>query len=279
MWPSDAGEGNSVGDSGEVTATNLGGPATKVPAVITLVFWSTKLLTTAMGESTSDFLVKRFNPVAAVGLGGLCLIGALALQLRSRRYVPWIYWLAVVMVAVTGTMAADVLHIQFKVPYAVSTTFFAIVLIVVFVAWQRNEGTLSIHSIYTPRRELFYWATVMSTFALGTAWGDLMATTLHLGFFTSAVLFAAVIAIPAVGYWRFKMNDVLAFWFAYVITRPLGASIADWLGKGHNLSGVDLGDAHVALVLTALIVVSVAFISVTGQGERRLSSESTDAPS
>ena len=171
----------------------------KVPE-ITAIFWIIKLLSTAMGESTSDYLVKRMNPVVAVGFGGIFLVVALIIQFRARTYVPWIYWLAVVMVAVTGTMAADVLHIQFKVPYAVSTPFFAVVLAVVFIAWYRTERTLSIHSIYTPRREAFYWATVMATFAMGTALGDLTATTFHLGYLASAVLFAGLMVIPAVGY-------------------------------------------------------------------------------
>ncbi len=141
----------------------------KVPE-ITGMFWLTKLLTTGMGESTSDYLVKRMRPVVAVGIGGVILIAALVLQFRADRYIPWVYWFAVLMVAVTGTMAADVLHKQFGVLYAVSSTFFAIVLAAVFVAWNRTERTLSIHSVNTPRREAFYWATVMATLALGTQW-------------------------------------------------------------------------------------------------------------
>ncbi len=232
----------------------------KVPEV-TALFWVTKLLTTAVGESTSDYLVKRMNPVLAVGIGGLVLIGALVLQFRADRYVPWTYWFNVVMVAVVGTMAADVLHLQFHVPYAVSTAFFAVVLAVVFVTWSRVEGTLSIHSIVTPRREAFYWAAVMATFALGTAAGDLTAKTLGLGYLSSAVLFAALITVPAVGYWRFHLNAVLAFWWAYVLTRPLGASIADWLGKPKYLSGLGFGDAIVSVVLGALIVACVAALT------------------
>jgi len=237
----------------------------KVPEV-TALFWLTKLLTTAMGESTSDYLVKRMNPVVAVGIGGLVLIGALVLQFRTDRYVPWTYWFNVVMVAVVGTMAADVLHIQFHVPYAVSTAFFAVVLTVVFVTWSRVEGTLSIHSIVTPRREAFYWAAVMATFALGTAAGDLTATTLGLGYLSSAVLFAALITVPAAGYWRFHLNAILAFWAAYVLTRPLGASIADWLGKPKHLSGLGLGDGGVSLVLGGLIVACVVALT---RAERR----------
>jgi uncharacterized membrane-anchored protein len=237
----------------------------KVPEIITVYFWITKLLTTAMGESTSDFLVKRINPVVAVGLGGIGLIIALVLQFRARRYVPWIYWLMVAMVAISGTMAADVLHIQFGVPYADTSVFFAIILAVVFIVWYRSEKTLSIHSITNPRREIFYWATVMSTFALGTALGDLTATTFNLGYLSSIVLFAALMVIPAVGYWRFHMNAIFAFWFAYVVTRPLGASIADGFGKPHYLGGLAWGDGYVALALGVLIVGLVAYLTKSGR--------------
>ncbi len=236
----------------------------KVPE-ITGLFWVTKLLTTAMGESTSDYLVNRMSPVVAVGIGGVILIVALVLQFHTDRYIPWVYWFTVLMVAVTGTMAADVLHKQFGVPYAASSTFFAVVLAAVFVAWNRTERTLSIHSVNTPRREAFYWATVMATFALGTAVGDLTAKTLNLGYLSSAVLFAVLIAIPAVGYLRFGMNEVLAFWTAYVLTRPLGASIADWLGKPPSLSGLGWGDGLVSILLGLIIVACVLQMTVVFQ--------------
>jgi uncharacterized membrane-anchored protein len=234
----------------------------KVPEVA-VMFWATKLLTTAMGESTSDYLVKVLNPVVAVGIGTLVLLGVLAFQVGKDRYIPWVYWLAVLMVAIVGTMAADVLHKQFGVAYAVSSLFFAIVLAAVFVVWYRTEGTLSIHSITTMRRELFYWAAVMATFALGTAVGDFTAHTLGLGFFSSAVFFAGLILIPAIGYRFFRMNEVLAFWFAYVLTRPLGASIADWLGKPKYLSGLALGDGPVSIAFGVVFVVCVAVMTRT----------------
>lgn len=233
----------------------------KVPE-ITIFFWIIKLLTTAMGESTSDYLVYNINPYIAVCLGGLGLVVALLLQLYVRRYVAWIYWLAVVMVAIFGTMAADVVHIVLGIPYLISTAFFAIALAVIFVAWYATEKTLSIHSIYTRRRELFYWATVMATFALGTAAGDMTAATLGLGYFASGVLFAILIAIPAIGYLLFGLNEIVAFWFAYVVTRPLGASFADWFGKS-TLGGLGLGDTKVSLVLTILIIGFVAYLTVT----------------
>lgn len=233
----------------------------KVPE-ISAIFWVIKLLTTAMGESTTDFLVYQINPYVAVALGCLGLVVALVLQLLVRRFVPWIYWLAVVMVAVFGTMAADVAHIVLGIPYAVSTTFFAAALVVVFVVWYLSERTLSIHSIYRGRRELFYWATVVATFALGTAAGDLTAATLGLGYFPSFLLFDVLFALPGLLYWRFGLNPILAFWWAYVVTRPLGATFADWLGKPF-LGGLGLGDGKVALVLTILIVGFVGYVTVT----------------
>jgi uncharacterized membrane-anchored protein len=233
----------------------------KVPEV-TIYFWIVKLLSTAMGESTSDYLVFHINPYVAVVLGCFGLGASLILQLWVRKYIAWIYWLAVVMVAVFGTMAADVMHVVLGIKYWESTTFFAIALAVIFAAWYASEKTLSIHSINTRRRELFYWATVIATFALGTAAGDLTASTFNLGYFPSAVLFAVLFAVPAVAYKLGGLNEIFAFWFAYVMTRPLGASIADWLGKPF-LGGLGLGDDKVALVLTILIIIFVAYLSVT----------------
>src|SRR5580693_9800944 len=211
--------------------------ALRVPE-ITAYFWAIKALSTAMGESTSDYLVHAMNPELAVALGFLGFVAALALQFRARRYLAWTYWLAVVGVGVFGTMAADVLHVRFGVPYAASTVLYAAVLLAVFIAWQRTEGTLSIHTVDTPRRELFYWAVVVATFAMGTALGDLTATTFHLGYFGSGLLFAAIIAVPAFGYFRLRWNAVFCFWFAYVATRPLGASFADWMGKPKSVGGL-----------------------------------------
>ena len=179
----------------------------KVPEV-TLIFWITKILTTGMGETTSDFLNQKWDPKIMVSLSGLVLAGVIWVQFRAPRYSAWLYWAAVVMVSVFGTMCADVLHVAFGVPYAVSTVFFAVALVAIFVLWYRVEGTLSIHSITTPRRELFYWLTVVTTFALGTAVGDLTATTLKLGYFSSGVMFAVLFAVPAVAY-RFGLNGDL----------------------------------------------------------------------
>ncbi|MET4782512.1 hypothetical protein [Glaciihabitans sp. UYNi722] len=232
----------------------------KVPQ-ITVLFWAVKVLSTGMGETTSDFLVRLIDPVIAVGLGFIGLVAALCWQLSRDRYLPWVYWLTVVMVSVFGTMAADVLHIVVGIPYAVSTAFFALALTVVFVLWFRVEKTLSIHSITSRRRELFYWATVLTTFALGTAAGDLTAHTLHLGYFASGALFTVIIAIPAIAFGARKLNPVLIFWFAYVVTRPLGASFADWMGVSHARGGLGWGTGPVSLALGALIAVLVGVLA------------------
>jgi uncharacterized membrane-anchored protein len=240
----------------------------KVPEV-TIFFWIIKLLTTGMGETTSDYLVFHINPYIAVALGGIGLAASLLLQLLVRRYIAWIYWLAVVMVAIFGTMAADVVHIVLGVPYLVSSVAFGAALAVIFASWYATERTLSIHSIYTPRRELFYWAAIMATFALGTAVGDLTATTVSLGstaslgYFAAGVLFAVLFALPALGYWLFRLNAIVAFWFAYVLTRPLGASFADWFGKPRSASGLGLGTGLISLVLAALIIGFVGYLTVT----------------
>ncbi len=234
----------------------------KVPE-ITIFFWVIKILTTAMGEATSDFSVRTIDPVLAVGLGGIAFVVAMFFQLRADRYKAPVYWFAVVMVAVFGTMCADVLHVKFKVPYSVSTTGFAIILAAVFLAWHFVEKTLSIHSIFTLRRELFYWAAVLSTFAMGTALGDLTATTLHLGYFSSGLLFVALFAIPALGYRFAGLNSVFAFWSCYVLTRPLGASFADWLGVPQSIGGLGWGRGTVAVIFTIPIVLLVGYLTVT----------------
>ncbi|WP_371865560.1 COG4705 family protein [Dictyobacter alpinus] len=234
----------------------------KVPE-ITVFFWIIKLLTTAMGEVTSDYLAHQLDPIIAVAIGGIGLVAALVLQFWVRRYIPWVYWLAVVMVAVFGTMAADVLHVGFGVPYIASTALFLIALAIIFAVWYKSEKTLSIHSIYTRRRELFYWATVIATFALGTAAGDLTATNTSLGYLSSGILFAILIALPALAYWLLGLNEILAFWLAYILTRPLGASFADWLGKAPDQGGIGIGTGVVSLVLTALIVILVGYLTVT----------------
>ncbi len=245
----------------------------KVPQ-ITVLFWIVKIVTTALGESTSDYLVFSINPYIAVCLGALGLAIALAWQFSVRKYNAWVYWFTATMVAVFGTMAADVVHVVLGVPYLYSTIFFTVALVVIFTLWWKVEKTLSIHSITTFRRELFYWATVMTTFALGTAAGDMTAVTLHLGYLDSGILFAIVIAFIAAAHYVVKglvsfehrqltRNAVLAFWLAYIFTRPLGASFADWFGKPVSFGGVGWGDGVVSLILTVLLVGLVAYLAVT----------------
>jgi uncharacterized membrane-anchored protein len=230
----------------------------KVPE-ITCAFWILKLLTTAMGEAASDYLRSTLDYLGlAIGVTGF--IATLLLQFKTRRYRPAVYWAAVSMVAVAGTMAADVIHGELGVPLAVSTLVCAAALAVTFVVWHRTEGTVSIHAIDSSRREVFYWLTVSFTFALGTAAGDLTADQLGMGFIGSIVLFAVIMVVPALGYWRFRLNAVVAFWFAYVVTRPLGASIADWLSKPARHGGVGFGDGPVALVLLVAIFLAVAAV-------------------
>jgi uncharacterized membrane-anchored protein len=235
----------------------------KVPARIAAIFWAIKLLTTAFGESTSDYLVHNVNPYLAVIAGFVVFVIAMALQLRADRYVPWIYWLSVAMVAVFGTMAADVLHVEFGVPYIASTVLFALILMAVFWTWSRAEPTLSIHSITTVRRELFYWAAVLATFAMGTALGDLAAYTFNLGFLTAGLVFAVLFALPGIAYRWFGLNAILAFWAAYVMTRPLGASFADWTGKSRVAGGIGIGDGTMAFILAGLIIAGVVYLSIT----------------
>jgi uncharacterized membrane-anchored protein len=231
--------------------------AAKVPEIVAL-FWVIKVLTTGIGESSSDFLGGKSIPLAAlIGTSGLVL--GLWLQLRATRYRAPVYWFAVLMVAVFGTMAADGLHKGAGIPYAVSTVMCAVAVAAIFFVWHRVEGTLDIHSITTQRREAFYWLAVLATFALGTAAGDLTAFTLNLGFLGSIVLFAAAMAVPAVAWWRFDLNPVVAFWAAYVITRPLGASIADWFGKAHDRTGLGVGDGLVSALGLVLFAVLVAY--------------------
>jgi uncharacterized membrane-anchored protein len=235
--------------------------AAKVPE-ITAIFWVLKLLTTGMGEAMSDFMGSHSVPIAAaVGIFGLTV--ALWLQMRRREYQAPFYWFAVMMVAVFGTMAADGVHDGANIPYTLTTPVFAAITGLIFLVWYRSEGTLSIHSITTRRRETFYWAAVLATFALGTAAGDLTALSLGLGFFDSVVLFAIIIAIPAIGWWRGMLNPIVAFWAAYVVTRPLGASFADWFSKPPSIGGMGLGDGVVSALALVVFIALVAYVSIT----------------
>jgi uncharacterized membrane-anchored protein len=241
--------------------------SSKVPQV-TPVFWLLKILTTAMGEATSDYFVSRFNSVAAVLCTGVVFFAVLWWQLRAPAYRATTYWAAIVMVSVFGTMCADVVHVAFHVPYIVSALCFSVALIAVFVWWHKVEGTLSIHSITSTRRELFYFLTVTVAFALGTAVGDLTAITLHLGFFGAGFLFTGLIALPLLAFVLRRRHTILLFWIAYVLTRPLGASFADAMGKPRVAGGLGWGSGTVSLSLTALIVVVVAIVALSERSDK-----------
>lgn len=233
--------------------------AAKVPEVIFL-FWVVKILTTAGGEATSDYL-KRFGNFGGGGLEILVIVVGVALQFGTRRYRAVSYWALAFAIAITGTGVSDFLHLDAHIPYAGTTLLWAAVLAAIFWMWQRNEGTLSIHSITTQRREGYYWATVFATFALGTALGDFTAASLNLGYLDSGILFTIIIFIPAVAHWRFGLNGVAAFWMSYIVTRPLGASFADYISKPKSLSGINFGDGPTAIMFALAVFVLVCYLA------------------
>ena len=236
--------------------------ALRVPA-ITAWFWVAKALSTAFGESASDSLVRILGPVPAVLLGAVTFSGALAFQLRVRRYRAVPYWLAVVMVGVFGTMAADVVHVGLGVPYVVSAALAAIALGAVFAIWWRSEGTLSVHTIDSNRRELFYWSAVGVTFALGTAVGDLTAITLHLGYTWSIALFAALITVPIIGFARLHLNPVRDLLGRLRAHPPTGRIRRRLPGQADRRRGRGWGSVQVSLGLAVLIVACVAHLAWT----------------
>ena len=247
----------------------------KVPEV-TIYFWVIKVLCTTVGETAADFL----NANLGLGLtnttfimGGLLLI-TLFFQFRFRKYVPGIYWLAVVLLSVVGTQITDNLVDNLGVTLVTTTTIFTVVLTAIFVAWYASEKTLSIHTIYTTRREAFYWLAILFTFALGTAAGDLIAERLNAGYLNSAILFAALIAVVTIAHYAVKAllapehhrqstNAVLAFWLAYILTRPLGASIGDLLSQAPENGGLGLGSVTINLTFLVTILCLVIYLSVT----------------
>lgn len=236
----------------------------KVPE-ITIFFWIIKILCTTVGETAADFLNTNFN----LGLTGTSLVmGALLIivlffQFRTKKYVPTIYWLAVVLISIVGTLITDNLTDNFGVSLQATTIAFGIVLAVVFAIWYGVEKTLSIHSIRTLRREAFYWLAILFTFALGTAAGDLIAESFNLGYPLSALLFAGAIGVTTLAYYRFKLNPVLAFWIAYILTRPLGASIGDYLSQARGDGGLGLGTVATSAIFLLAILGTVIYLSVT----------------
>jgi uncharacterized membrane-anchored protein len=231
----------------------------KVPEVI-FVFWVVKILTTAGGEATSDYL-KTFGNFKGGGIEVLVIVVGLLLQFGTRRYRAFAYWSLAFAIAITGTGVSDFLHLDVHIPYAGTTLLWAVILAAIFWLWQRSEGTLSIHSITTQRREAYYWATVFATFALGTALGDFTAVSLNLGYLDSGILFGVVILIPALAHWQFGLNGVAAFWMSYVITRPLGASFADYISKPNN-GGLNFGDGPTAIVFAVAVFVLVSYLAI-----------------
>lgn len=236
----------------------------KVPEV-TLFFWIIKILCTTVGETAADFL----NETLSLGLtntsyvmGGLLAV-VLFFQFKSKKYLPGVYWLAVVLISIFGTLLTDNLTDNLGVPLELTTIIFAIALAATFIVWYMRERTLSIHTIFTRRREAFYWLAILFTFALGTAAGDLAAESLELGYLVSLLIFAALIAVVAIAHLRFKLNGVLAFWIAYILTRPLGASLGDYLSQASDAGGLGLGATVTSGVFLAIILITVIYLVIT----------------
>ncbi len=236
----------------------------KVPE-ITIFFWIIKVLCTTVGETAADFL----NSSLHLGLSGTTLVmGSLLIitlffQMKSRKYVPGIYWLAVVLISVVGTLITDNLIDNFGIALQTTTIIFGIMLAAIFAAWYASEKTLSIHSIFTRKREAFYWLAILFTFALGTAAGDLVAESFKLGYLLSAVMFGGLIAVVTIAHVKFKLNAVLAFWIAYILTRPLGASIGDYLSQAHDNGGIGLGTVVTSILFLSAILISVIYLAIT----------------
>lgn len=242
----------------------------------TAIFWIIKILATTVGETFADFLATNLNlglTNTTIVMGALLAI-VLVFQFRSIRYVPGIYWLAVVLISIVGTLITDNLTDNFGIPLGTTTIVFAIALAIVFAAWYASERTLSIHSITTRRREGFYWLAILFTFALGTAAGDLIAEGLNLGYFVSVLLFAAAIALVGLAYRFANLNAILAFWVAYILTRPLGASLGDFLSQPVADGGLGLGTVGTsAIFLTAILAL---IISLTVRQRKELASWQAD---
>jgi uncharacterized membrane-anchored protein len=251
-----------------LTVISPGGMLNKVPEV-TLAFWIIKIMSTTVGETGADYLAVHVGLGTAVtgAIMASLLLGALVLQLQKRLYVPWIYWLTVVLVSVVGTQITDALTDRLGVSLYVSTAVFAAALGATFAVWYATERTLSIHSIVTRRRELFYWAAILFTFALGTAAGDLATEALGLGFTLGTAVCGALIAAIALAYYL-GANAVLTFWLAYILTRPLGASLGDLLSQAREYGGLGLGTIYTSLGFLTVIIALVACISVRDRDTR-----------
>lgn len=235
----------------------------KVPQV-TLLFWVVKILSTTVGETAADFLNDNvgLGLSATTALMAVLLGVALVVQLSAPRYVPWKYWLVVVLISVVGTLFSDNLVDNLGVSLWTTSALFSVGLVAAFVAWYRSERTLSIHTIVTRRREAFYWLTILFTFALGTSAGDLVAEKLAVGYLPSALIFGAVIAAITAAYYGFRANAVLAFWAAYIVTRPFGASMGDFLTASTKDGGLGIGTNGTSALFLAVIVACVVWFTV-----------------
>jgi len=236
----------------------------KVPQ-ITLFFWIIKILCTTVGETFADFLNMNLGMglTNTTFLMGSLLVVTLFFQFRARKYYVGLYWLAVVLLSVVGTLITDNLTDHFGVSLVTTTIAFSVLLALTFAAWSAVEKSLSVHTITTTRREAFYWGAILFTFALGTASGDLIAERLHLGYPLSALLFGGLIAVIAVAHWKFRLNGVLAFWLAYILTRPLGASIGDFLSQSHKDGGLGLGTVGTSALFLTAILGLVVYLSLS----------------
>ncbi|MBA3668572.1 MAG: hypothetical protein H0W71_00640 [Sphingomonas sp.] len=236
----------------------------KVP-IVTLAFWVIKILATTVGETGADFLNFNlgFGLTKTSLLAGLVLAGFLSLQLRQDRYVPWIYWICVVFLSIVGTLVTDNLSDNFGVSLYVTTAAFAIALAATFFVWHRAERTLSIHDITTPPRERYYWLAILFTFALGTAAGDLVSEQLGLGYILAGAIFGGLILLITIGYYARAIGSVLAFWSAYVLTRPLGASAGDFLTQSPQDGGLGLSTMSVSAVFLVIIIALVAYLTIS----------------
>jgi uncharacterized membrane-anchored protein len=239
----------------------------KVPEP-TASFWAIKILATTVGETAADLLASSLHlgtQITSVVMAVLFLV-VFAAQFRSSRYIPGLYWATVVLISIVGTLITDNLTDGLGVPLAVSTVVFAVALIATFAVWYAKERTLSIHEIVTRRREAFYWLAILFTFALGTAAGDLLAEQLDLGYLMSVVVFAVAIAVIALAHFAFRLGAVIAFWLAYILTRPLGASLGDLLSQPRSDGGLGLGTIVTSLIFLAAILGMVVYLTVTGRG-------------
>ena len=239
---------------------NMPRPLNKVPHVA-VGFWLLKLLTTGAGEASSDWIIKHFNQYTAVVVSVVVFAAIVFWQIRRDSFSTARYWLTVTMVAIFGTQVADVMHVGLGVPYAVSTAVCLTGVIGLFLLWRLVEGTVSMDHIDSTRRELFYWATIIATFALGTALGDYTAVTVKLGYGGSIFLFAAAFALPALWWAITRRGEIACFWLAYIVTRPLGASVADYLAMPHHRGGLNVGLGNISLVWLAFISLGVAVMA------------------